>query len=313
MNNKVSIALRVIAVLLAAGAVALFFLVRGEIQNAGDKAKPLVTAAATSQAPFDYTNKAKPKDLRGKMEIVSSAWDEIQGRRKQKEADDNEIARQKTVIADREQTIASLQTDLEAKTTEAAQLMRERDDLSSKASGLEAKVSSLETFLANEKANTARLNEKIANMKTMEEYQAKLAEIDSYEKQQAKAQARYTGLRNLSRSKGLVIPEKFPVNLYGDAYTGAAVVEFEKAYIYTTIESVDTRKGLAVLNAGTSEKGLTEGAEYEVEIAGINVGRVLVASANSAYVSVQILAKSDVAAFEAGSEIKLIPFIQQRK
>lgn len=313
MNNKVSIILRALAIVLSAGAIALFFLVRGEMQNAVEKAKPLAQVAKTSGEPYDYKKLSKPIDLKAAMEIVAPACNEIEKRREQKLADDATIAQQKSTIAARDQTIEGLNADIDAKNSEIADLTRSRDELESKVASLETKVASTEASLRAEKENTARLNQRIANMKTMEEYTARLDEIADLNKKMEAGQNRYTKFRHFVRAKGVSFTdEEYPSALYiTNALTGP-VVTFAEPYIPTKVYTVDVRRGLLVLSVGTTEAYIVQGGYYNVELNGVKIGQIQISEANPASVLARILPNSDMSALTNGSDIKLIPFINRK-
>lgn len=313
MNNKVSIILRALAIVLSAAAVALFFLVRGEMQNAVEKTKPLVQVAKTSEEPFDYKNLSKPVDLKAAMEIVSPACKEIEKRREQKRADDATIAGQKATIAARDATIDGLNADIDAKNTEIAELTRARDELEGKKSQLESQLASAEATLRAEKENTARLNQRIANMKTMEEYNARLDEIADLQKKMENGQNRYTKFRHFAKAKGVSFSEEeYPSALYVATGLTGPVIEFAEPYVATTVYSIDARRGLMVLSVGTSESYIAVGRYYNVEVNGVNVGQIQIADAQPSNVIARILPKSDMSAISAGTNVRLIPFVTKR-
>lgn len=313
MNNKVSIILRALAIVLSAGAIALFFLVKGEMDNAVQKAKPLAQVAKTSGEPYDYKKLSKPIDLKAAMEIVAPACNEIERRREQKLADDATIAAQKATIATRDQTIEGLNADIDAKNSEIAELTRSRDEFEAKVASLETKVSSAEASLRAEKENTARLNQRIANMKTMEEYNARLDEIADLQKKMEAGQNRYTKFRHFVKAKGVTFAdEEYPSALYITTALTGPVINFAEPYIPTTVYSIDARRGLLVLSVGTTEAYITEGGYYNIELDGVKIGQVQISNANPASVIARVLPNSDVSALKNGSNIKLIPFINRQ-
>lgn len=313
MNNKVSIILRALAVVLSAGAIALFFLIRGEMENAVAKAKPLTQVAKTSGDPFDYQKLSKPADLRAAMEIVGPACNEIEKRREQKLADDATIASQKNTIAARDATIQELNTDIDNKAAEIADLVRTGDELKGKLATLESKLAAAEATLRSEKENTARLNERIANMKTLDEYNARLDEISDLKKKMENGQNRYTKFRHFAKAKGLTFTdEEYPSALYITSMPTGPVVKFASPYIPTTIYSIDMRRGLIVLSVGTTESYIMQGGYYDVQFNGIKVGQIQIAEASPASVIARILPKSDMSAVTNGATVNLVPFVNKK-
>lgn len=313
MNNKVSIILRALAIVLSAGAIALFFLIRGEMENAVAKAKPLTQVAKTSGEPFDYQKLAKPVDLRAAMEIVAPACNEIERRREQKLADDATIAAQKNTIAQRDATIGELNTTIDNKSAEIAELTRTGEELEGKVAALESKLAASEATLRAEKENTARLNERIANMKTLDEYNARLDEIADLKKKMENGQNRYTKFRHFAKAKGLTFTdEEYPSALYITSMPTGPVVKFASPYIPTSVYSIDTRRGLIVLSVGTTESYIMQGGYYDVEFNGIKVGQIQIAEASPASVIARILPKSDMSAITNGATVNLIPFINKK-
>lgn len=313
MNNKVSIILRALAIVLSAGAIALFFLIKGEMDNAVAKAKPLAQVAKTSGEPFDYQKLSKPIDLKAAMEIVAPACKEIEGRREQKLKDDATIAAQKNTIAVRDATIEGLKSEIDAKVAENAELTRARNELQDNVADLETKLAASEATLRSEKENTARLNERIANMKTLDEYNALLDEIADLQKKMEKGQNRYTKFRHLARAKGMTFDdEEYPSALYvTNALTGP-VVKFASPYVQTTVSSIDVRRGLIVLSVGTAESYIMQGGYYDVEYNGIKVGQIQISEASPANAIARILPKSEMGAVPNGAAVNLIPFVNKK-
>lgn len=313
MNNKVSIILRALAIVLSAGAIALFFLIKGEMDNAVAKAKPLAQVAKTSGDPFEYQKLSKPIDLRAAMEIVAPACREIEGRREQKLKDDATIASQKNTIAARDATIEGLKSEIDAKVAENAELTRSRDELEGKVADLETKLAATEATLRSEKENTARLNERIANMKTLDEYNARLDEISDLQKKMENGQNRYTKFRHFAKAKGLTFTdEEYPSALYITSMPSGPVIKFASPYIPTTVYSIDTRRGLIVLSVGTTESYIMQGGYYDVELNGMKIGQIQIAEASPASVIARILPKSDMAAVTSGATVNLIPFVNKK-
>lgn len=313
MNNKVSIILRALAIVLSAGAIALFFLIKGEMDNAVAKAKPLAQVAKTSGEPFDYQKLSKPIDLKAAMEIVAPACNEIEKRREQKLKDDATISAQKNTIASRDATIDGLKSEIDAKDAENAKLTRSCSDLEDKVSDLENKLTVADANLRTEKENTARLNERIANMKTLDEYNALLDKIAELEKKMENGQNRYTKFRHLARAKGMTFDdEEYPSALYVANVLSGPVVKFASPYVQTTVSSIDTRRGLVVLTVGTSESYIMQGGYYDVVYNGVKVGQIQISEASPANAIARILPKSDMSAVANGSAVSLIPFINKK-
>lgn len=313
MNNKVSIILRALAIVLSAGAIALFFLIKGEMDNAVAKAKPLAQVARTSGEPFEYQKLAKPIDLRAAMEIVAPACKEIEGRREQKLKDDATISAQKNTIAQRDATIDGLKKEIDDKVAENAELTRVRGELEDNVAALETKLASAEATLRAEKENTARLNERIANMKTLDEYNARLDEIADLQKKMENGQNRYTKFRHFAKAKGLTFTdEEYPSALYITSMPTGPVVKFASPYIPTTVYSIDNRRGLVVLSVGTTEAYVIQGGYYDVEFNGMKIGQIQISEATPASVIARILPKSDMSAVVNGARVNLIPFINKK-
>lgn len=309
MNSKISLILRILAIVLAGGAVGLWFLIKGEIDNANLKLKPLQSIAATSEEPQKYTDKAKPVDLKGALEIVAPVVKEVNYRREKNREDDATMARQVKTIADRDRTIAQLQADIEDKDKEIAQLSRDKSDLESRLAEAEAKASSLESEVKQGKAEVAALAERIAGMKTMEEFNEKLEEIAGLEKQMESGDRRYTRLRNYARSKGVALDNNdFPSALYAKAGYSAIEVKFEEKYIVAKVQTIDTVRGLMTINVGTLERNIFSNGQYDVVYCGKSVGQIQITQCDQTKSLACILHGSKLEAVPAGAEIKLVPF-----
>ncbi len=330
MNSKVSIVLRVLAILLAAGAVTLFFLIKGEMDNAIVKAKPLAVAAQTSEDPFEYKNLAKPKDLREAMEIVAPAYKEIEGRREQKRKDDATISAQKSTIAERDQTITNLNAEIDSKNAENADLTRQKSELESKVSSLESELQTTKAELNSEKITTASLNQRIANMKTMEEYNELLDQISGLEKDKESGQNRYFKLRRMAITRELGIDEnEFPAGLYDSSLPDdVPQPEFEKPYVMTSVISIDTERGLLAISGRFYTGSAYSGGEYRfpdsegyydvyiksdsVPGEDMNIGRIKLVSQRGAVGLAHILSGATIPEkVRNGSELRLVPFVHK--
>ena len=146
MNKKVSLVLRIVAVLAAAGAIALFFMIRGEMENAFVKTKPL-----------DQVRNVNTTTLRDRVERTNAVAEEVFDLRDTKERNEKTIASQKNTIAQKNDEIDGLKADLDTKTEEANQLTRDKEALSAEVSDLNGKVSDLESQLRSEKERVAQL------------------------------------------------------------------------------------------------------------------------------------------------------------
>ncbi len=332
MNSKVSIVLRVLAILLAAGAVTLFFFVKGEMDNALLKARPLIQAAKTSEDPFEYKNLSNPVDLRAAMEIVSPAYKEIEGRREQKRKDDATISSLKRSLEERDMKIASLNSEIDEKNAENAELSREKSDLESKVAGLESDLQTAEANLRSEKVTTAALNERIANMKTLEEYNARLDEIANLEKEKEGGQNRYFKLRRLAIANEVGFDEnEFPAGLYDSALpSDIPTPKFEAPYILTSVISVDKERGILVVSGAFLPQKARRGQElryadsegfYEVYVESKdslrgdaqNIGSIkLVAQKGATTIAHVLPGNSLVDSVKPGTPLKIVPLGSKR-
>ncbi len=313
MNNKISLILRILAIVLAGAAVGLWFVVKGEIDNANTKLAPLKNLAATSEEPQEYRNKAKPADLKAALEIVAPVYKEVNYRRDKNREDDVTMAKQKKTVEERDRTIAQLNATIDDKDKENAELTREKGELESKVSEAEAKASSLESQLRQAKAEIATLTERIGTMKTMDEYNEKLDEIANLEAQMQSGERRYTRMRNYARSKGVVLNSNdYPSALYAKAGYSAIEVQFEPKYIMVSVQTIDTVRGLMTINVGTLEDNIFKNGQYEVTRNGKAIGQIQITECQATQSHAYILCGSNFNDVKEGDELKLVPFSAKR-
>ena len=152
MNKKVSLVLRIVAILAAGAAIGLYFMVKGQMENAFLKTQPLDTVLGV-----------KTQTLDKRVEKTKVVADEVFELRETKERNENQIASLKATINQKNDEIDGLKSDLDAKTEEANQLTRDKEALTSEVSDLNGKVSDLEGQLRSEKERVAQLTEEKSN------------------------------------------------------------------------------------------------------------------------------------------------------
>ncbi|MCR5183814.1 MAG: hypothetical protein K6B46_03840 [Opitutales bacterium] len=313
MNSKISLILRILAIVLAGAAVGLWFLIKGEIDNANLKLQPLKQLALTSEEPEKYTEKGKPVDLKGALEIVAPVYKEVNYRREKNRNDDDTIAKLTKTIEERDRTIAEQSATIDDKDKELADLTREKGELENKVAEAEAQVSTLEGQVRQSKAEIATLTERIASMKTMDEYNEKLDEIADLESQMQSGERRYARLRNYARSKGVAIDNnEYPSALYAKAGYSQIEVPFENKYVTASVQMIDLARGLLQINVGVLEKSIFKNGQYEVVVNGKTIGQIEIVQCYQTTSLTHILRGSDFKTLKEGDIVKLIPFVQKR-
>lgn len=297
MNKKVSLVLRIVAILAAAAGIALFFMIKGEMENAFVKTKPI-----------DEVRNVKTLTLKDRVEGSAKVRDEVFELRATKEKNEKQIASQKNTIAARDAEIEGLKADLDAKTEEANQLTRDKEQLQGQVSDLNGKVGDLESQLRSEKENVARLTEEKSNMYSKEEYDARLAEIEELQKTKISAGQRYARFRHWVQSRNEAIPPEFPVDLYKEA-EGQTYVEFEKPYVLTKVVALDHARGQIVIGVGAETPEIVPDAHVTLEVDGKQVAEARITDVRTSKATLGLFPGAKIPMLAEGTYVKVIPSV----
>lgn len=301
MNKKVSLVLRIVAILAAGAAVALFFQIKGEMENAFVKTKPIDTVLGV-----------KTDTLKARVEKTNKVADEVFELRETKDRNEKTIASQKNTIAAKNDEIEGLKSDLDTKTEEANQLTRDKEQLSSEVGDLKGKVSDLEGLLRSEKERVAQLTEEKSNMYSKEEYDQKLAEIEELQKTKMAAGNRYARFRTWVLQRGESVPTEFPVDLYAEA-KGGVVVEFEPEYVLSKVVLLDHARGQVVVGVGSENTLIHPGAQVVLEVDGERVGEARITETRTGKSTLALVPGVQIAKLAEGTYVKVIPTIATKK
>lgn len=301
MNKKVSVALRIVAVLAAAAGIALFFMIKGEMENAFLKTKPI-----------DDVRGVKTLTLRDRVEGSAAVKSEVLELRDTKEKNEKLIASQKNTIATKNSEIDDLKSDLDAKTEEANQLVREKDSLTSQVGELNGKVSDLESQLRSEKERVAQLTEEKSNMYSKEEYDQKLTEIEELQKQKTSAGQRYARFRSWVVGKGEAVPAEFPVDLYSEA-KGGVTIEFDAEYVLTKVVQLDASRGQLVINVGSENPTIRQGSHVVLEVDGERVAEARITDVRTSKATLGLVPGAQIKRLEDGTYVKIVPAVASEK
>lgn len=301
MNKKVSLVLRIVAILVAAAGIALFFMIKGEMENAFLKTKPL-----------DQVRGVNTATLRERVEKTDTVRDEVFDLRDTKEKNEKTIQSQKNTIAAKNEEIDGLKADLDTKTEEANQLARDKEALTSEVSDLNSKISGLESDLKAEKENVARLTEEKSNMYTREEYDQRLAEIEELQKQKNSAGQRWARFRTWVIQRGESVPSEFPVDLYAEAKGGVNIV-FDPEYVLTKIVAVDNSRGQIVIGVGDENETITLGDNVVLYVNGEKVGEARVSDARVSRSVLALVPGVQLNKLTEGAYVKIVPVIKKKK
>lgn len=301
MNKKVSLVLRIVAILVAAAGIALFFMIKGEMENAFLKTKPL-----------DQVRGVNTATLRERVEKTDTVRDEVFDLRDTKEKNEKTIQSQKNTIAAKNEEIDGLKADLDTKTEEANQLARDKEALTSEVSDLNSKISGLESDLKAEKENVARLTEEKSNMYTREEYDQRLAEIEELQKQKNSAGQRWARFRTWVIQRGESVPSEFPVDLYAEAKGGVNIV-FDPEYVLTKIVAVDNSRGQIVIGVGDENDTISLGDNVVLYVNGEKVGEARVSDARVSRSVLALVPGVQLNKLTEGAYVKIVPTIKKKK
>lgn len=301
MNKKVSIVLRIVAILAAAAGIALFFMIKGEMENAFVKTKPI-----------DDVRGVKTLTLKDRVEGAAAVKTEVLDLRDTKEKNEKTIASQKATIAAKNEEIDGLKSDLDAKIEEANQLVRDKEALSGEVSTLNGKVSDLENQLREEKERVAQLTEEKSNMYSKEEYDQKLTEIEELQKQKNAAGQRYSRFRTWVVQRGEAVPTEFPVGLYEEA-KGTVNIEFEPEYVLTKVVALDYSRGQVVIGVGDENSTIKPGAHVVLEVDGERVAEARISDARTSKAMLALVPGAKISSLAEGTYVKVIPSIAKKQ
>lgn len=301
MNKKVSLVLRIVAILAAGAGIALFFMIKGEMENAFLKTKPI-----------DEVRGVKTLTLKDRVEKTKDVRDEVFDLRDTKERNEKTIASQKNTIAAKNAEIEGLKADLDAKIEEANQLTRDKDALTDEVSSLNGKVSDLESQLRSEKERVAQLTEEKSNMYSKEEYDQKLAEIEELQKTKIAAGQRYARFRTWVLQRGESVPTEFPVDLYAEA-KGGVVIEFEPDYVLTKVVGVDAVRGQIVVGVGIENSAIVEGAPVILVVDGERVAEARITDVRPSRATLALVPGAQIQKLYEGTAVRVVPTIQPKK
>lgn len=301
MNKKVSLVLRIVAVLAAGAAIALFFQIKGEMENAYIKTKPLDTVLGVKTAT-----------LRERVDKTNKVADEVFELRETKERNEKTIATQKNTIAAKNDEIEGLKSELDTKTEEANQLTRDKEQLNSEVSDLNSKVSVLEGQLRSEKERVAQLTEEKSAMYSKEEYDQKLAEIEELQKTKISAGHRYSRFRTWVVQRGESVPTEFPVDLYAEA-KGGVVIEFEPEYVLSKVVLLDHARGQLIVGVGDENSLIRAGEQVVLEVDGVRVGEARISDTRTGKATLALVPGVQLNQLAEGTYVKVIPILSAKK
>jgi len=311
MNKKVSLVLRIVAILVAAAAVTLYFLVKGQLENAMVKTKPIDTVLSNEAVAKLPLRSEKPrnqtsKTLEERVAKSAAVQEVVEDLLDTKVRNEKTIAANKATIAAKSEEIDNLKNELDAKTEEANQLLRDKEALSSEVSGLNSKVSELENQLRSEKERVAQLTEEKSNMYTKEEYDQKLAEIEELQKTKAAAGRRYARFRTWVVQRGESVPSEFPVDLYSEA-KGGVVIEFEPDYVLTKVVALDHVRGQIVVGVGAENEAIRNG-----DMVVLSVAEAKSTDARTSKAVLGLVPGAQLNKLTEGTFVKIIPVISKK-
>lgn len=316
MNKKVSLVLRIVAILLAAAAVTLFFMVKGQLEEAMVKTKPIDTVLSNedvaklplrSEKPRNQTSKTLKERVAKTIDVQAVVEDLLDTKAKNEKT----IAANKATIAAKSEEIDNLKNELDAKTEEANQLLRDKESLTGEVSGLNSKVSELENQLRSEKERVAQLTEEKSNMYTKAEYDQKLAEIEELQKTKAAAGRRYARFRTWVVQRGESVPTEFPVDLYAEA-KGGKVIEFVPEYVLTKVDTLDHVRGQIVVNVGTEDPAICNGEMVVLSVDGERVAEARITDARTSKSVIGLFPGAKIDKLAEGTFVKIIPVISKK-
>lgn len=292
MSKKVVVTLSILALILSAGAVGLWYTVNGKLEKDA-------TAIGGSLKEFGTsTYEARLKAPAAAAAAITALRADVASKSEDIASRDANITGLKKNIADRDASIA----DLETAKTELTRGLTEAKDTAQKAQtelvSKASKVKELEESIAAQAESTAKKIDELARQMDGE----KALLIGDFEK----FRAAYAKNYNHAVSKGIT-PPVGPDPLGAAAGKKSDGLRFASAGYLAEIVAVDTRQGFLVLSIGP-ESGVAKDQAFDAFLGTQSLGRVNIVSVLNGSVTTAVVApggKLDQLA--KGVTLRLVP------
>ncbi len=297
MNKTASLAIRIVAILAAAGAGYFWYSVQSQgLDVAMEKTKWFQTDPELRSGPeFSQRMEAAGK-LQGILAEKRKTLEEVSAAKSAAEQ----------MVSARDAKISELNDEKNRLEGDRIEALRKRDELVKSTRDAENKAAHAEGELESATAQIAKLNAQIGGMKTQEECDALVAKTNAAVDEKERAFGSYAQLRNWVVRQGLVPPfGATPGETISTADSQGVNIVPEK--IQTRVVSVDRKNGLVAVTLGTNDK-IESDKTYVVERDGAVLGSVGVSNIGENGLTVlSILPGTNQALFNREMIISLVP------
>lgn len=297
MSKKVVVILSILALVLSAGAVGLWFTVKGKTELAAEKLKPL--------DEFADKGKLAEHPFEARLGSPAKAAAEISKDRADIAEKTETIAARDSKISGLEKNIKDRDANIDELNTKVADTTRERDSFKEKVEGLTTKAAQAESKVKELEELAVAQNEKVEKEKL--ELQRQIdADKAVMVAEGEKIRSFYAKLYNYAVGKGLQPPfgptpwrENAGVKTDGPRFAGTSFL--------AEVVAVDSRQGFLVLSIGP-ESGIAKDQAFDAFVGGENLGRVTITSVLNASVTTAAAAPgAKISAITAGTSLRLAP------
>lgn len=292
MSKKVVVILSILALVLSAGAVGLWYTVNGKLEKANTSLGKLSPefGGTTFESRLPAPGKALAEITKNRADIAEKT---------------ETIAARDSKISGLEKSVKERDANIEELNTKVTDTTRERDSFKEKVDGLTTKAAQAEAKVKELEELAVAQNEKVAKEKDELQRQIdteKAAMIGEGEK----IRSYYSKVYNYAVNKGLQPPlgpwpwrENTGVKTDGPRFQGTSFL--------AEVVAVDSRQGFLVLSIGP-ESGISKDQAFDAFVAGENLGRVTITSVlNGSVTTASAAPGAKISAITTGTSLRLAP------
>ena len=266
--KSLSLILRIVAIVAAIGAAALFFMAQGKIKEKDTQLKTATAAHETTKAELAEAN----------AEITQLNADVIQGR---------------NALADNKRTLDATRIEMQTAQQEVTRTQSQLKQIQQQASNLQLDLQAARSQLVEAESKAAQVD------KTSE-----IAELNSRIKELESTNQKLEDDLNVAESKVNALSAKGPSS-YGAQTGGSATGTTGSIGTEVTIASISPENGILILDQGTS-LGLAPGTRVTLIKDMKAVGKVQISAVKENYTVANILPGTNTSKLSAGTSVKLL-------
>ena len=294
MNKSVSLALRILGIVLAIAACVFAYLLNGKIDSA---------MKHTEWAVNDPEIQAR-KNYDGRMADLGKKVKELVEAKRSKIGEmEKAVADLQADVADKKGKIEGLTANVSSLEAERSELTLKRDSLTAQLTEANSKNESLASELNGTKQSLAKEKEKVASLFTKEQIDAEIAKTAKAEEGRKDLALKYSQLYSYAQTAGGNTPP-FPRDPSTEGTPEGAKVDFVPETIKTRIVLLNSADGLVCFSVGESN-GIKAQSTFKVRLGDKEIGRVHIESVQNSISTAQILSGSSIDDFSNGDIVTL--------